>query len=399
MKRIALFSLSMLVLLAVALPLAAQKPDGSHIFAYPPIRILNPQPDSPGPHGYAPAQLKAAYGFNGVPNGGAGQIIGIVDAYDDPNAESDLQFYDTQFGLPTCTTANGCFTKIKVGNPPGDSGWGLEISLDIQQAHGLAPAAKVILVEANSNSFDDLLAAVDAAVANGATQVSMSWSGGDFDGEQAYDVHFQVPGVTFMSSTGDGGHGVGYPAASPYVVAVGGTHLTLLATATIPSSVTFSNYVSETAWVGSGGGISAFEPGQSYQNGVFAGCGTGGGRCVPDISSDADPNTGVPVYDTYGYGGWVQVGGTSVSSPDWSAIFAIVNSSRATAGKGTLQNAIPDLYTFYNTTQYNDFHDITSGTNGGCGTQCTAVVGYDLVTGIGSPKVNKLVPALVAIEP
>ena len=399
MKRIALFSLSMLVLLAVALPLVAQQRDGSHIFAQPPIRILNPQPDSPGPHGLFPAQIKAAYGFNSTPNQGAGQIIGIVDAYDDPNAESDLQFYDTQFGLPTCTTANGCFTKIKVGNPPGDSGWGLEISLDIQQAHGLAPAAKVILVEANSNSFDDLLAAVDAAVANGATQVSMSWSGGDFDGEQAYDVHFQVPGVTFMSSTGDGGHGVGYPAASPYVVAVGGTHLTLLATATFPSSITFSNYVSETAWVGSGGGISAFEPGQSYQNGVFAGCGTGGGRCVPDISSDADPNTGVPVYDTYGYGGWVQVGGTSVSSPDWSAIFAIVNSSRATAGKGTLQNAIPDLYTFYNTTQYNDFHDITSGTNGGCGTQCTAVVGYDLVTGIGSPKVNKLVPALVAIEP
>src|ERR1022692_4691298 len=386
MKRIALFSLSMLILLALALPLVAQQRDGSHIFAQPPIRITSPQPDSSSPHGFFPSQIKAAYGLNATPNQGHGQIIGIVDAFDDPNAESDLQVYDTQFNLPLCTTGNGCFTKIKVGNPPGDTGWGLEISLDIQQAHSLAPLARVILVEANSNSFDDLLAAVDAAVANGATQVSMSWSGGDFDGEQAYDVHFQVPGVTFMSSTGDGGHGVGYPAASPYVVAVGGTHLTLLATATFPSSITFSNYVSETAWVGSGGGISAFEPGQSYQNGVFAGCGTGGGRCVPDISSDADPNTGVPVYDTYGYGGWVQVGGTSVSSPDWSAIFAVANSSRAAAGKGTLQTAIADLYTFYNSTQYNDFHDITSGTNGSCGADCTAVAGYDLVTGIGSPK-------------
>src|ERR1035438_6035251 len=322
MKKIALFSLSMLVLLAVALPLVAPPRDGSHIFAQPPIRILNPQPDSPGPHGLFPAQIKAAYGFNSTPNQGAGQIIGIVDAFDDPNAEADLQVYDTQFGLPTCTTNNGCFTKIKVGNPPGDTGWGIEISLDIQQAHGLAPAAKVILVEANSNSFDDLLAAVDAAVANGATQVSMSWSGGEDPSELAYDFHFQVSGVTFMSSTGDGGHGVGYPAASPYVVAVGGTTLVLSTATPLPNPL-LSNYGHETAWSGSGGGISAYEPGQSYQNGVFAGCGSSGHRCVPDISSDANPGTGVPVYDTYGYGGWVQVGGTSVSSPDWSAVFAV----------------------------------------------------------------------------
>ena len=398
MKKIALFSLSMLVLLAVALPLAAQKPDGSHIFAYPPIRILNPQPDSPGPHGLFPAQIKAAYGFNSTPNQGAGQIIGIVDAYDDPNAESDLQVYDTQFGLPTCTTGNGCFTKIKVGNPPGDSGWGLEISLDIQQAHGLAPAAKVILVEANSNSFADLLAAVDVARQNGATQISMSWSGGEDPSELGFDSFFNHPGVTFMASTGDGGHGVGYPAASPYVVAVGGTTLVLSTATPLPNPL-LSNYGHETAWSGSGGGISAYEPGQSYQNGVFAGCGSSGHRCVPDISSDANPGTGVPVYDTYGYGGWVQVGGTSVSSPDWSAVFAVANSSRVAAGKGTLKTAISDLYTFYNSTQYADFHDITSGTNGSCGAQCTAIVGYDLVTGIGSPKVNKLVPALVAIEP
>jgi subtilase family serine protease len=399
MKRIAWLSLSMLLLLALALPMAAQKADGSHIYAYPPIRIVDVQQDSSTPHGYVPAAMKAAYGFNGVPNGGAGQIIGIVDAFDDPNAEADLQVYDTQFGLPVCTTANGCFTKLKVGNPPGDSGWGLEISLDIQQAHSLAPAAKVLLVEANSNSFDDLLAAVDAARMNGATQISMSWSGGEDSSELGFDSFFNHPGVTFMASTGDGGHGVGYPAASPYVVAVGGTHLTLLATVTIPSSISYSNYVSETGWVGSGGGISTIEPGQSYQNGVFAGCGTSGHRCVPDISSDADPNTGVPVYDTYGEPMWIQVGGTSVSSPDWSAIFAITNSSRAAAGKGTLQTAIADLYSFYNMTQYNDFHDITSGTNGSCGSQCTAVAGYDLVTGIGSPKVNKLVPAFVAIEP
>jgi subtilase family serine protease len=398
MKRIALFSLSTLLLLAVALPLAAQQRDGSHIFAYPPIRIMNPQPDTPGPHGLFPAQIKAAYGFNNTPNQGQGQIIGIVDAFDDPNAESDLQVYDTQFGLPTCTTLNGCFTKIKVGSPPGDTGWGLEISLDIQQAHGLAPSAKVILVEANSNSFADLLAAVDVARQNGATQISMSWSGGEDPSELGFDSFFNHPGVTFMASTGDSGHGVGYPAASPYVVAVGGTTLVLSTATPLPNPL-LSNYGHETAWSGSGGGISAYEPGQAYQDGVFAGCGSTGMRCVPDISSDANPGTGVPVYDTYGFGGWIQVGGTSVSSPDWSAVFAVANSSRAAAGKGTLQTAIADLYTFYNTTQYNDFHDITSGTNGSCGADCTAIVGYDLVTGIGSPKVNRLVPALVAIEP
>jgi subtilase family serine protease len=398
MKRIALFSLSMLVLLALALPLVAQQRDGSHIFAQPPIRITSPQPESTTPHGLFPVQIKAAYGLNSTPNQGQGQIIGIVDAFDDPNAEADLQVYDTQFNLPVCTTANGCFTKIKVGNPAGDTGWGLEISLDIQQAHSLAPAAKVILVEANSNSFDDLLAAVDVARENGATQISMSWSGGEDSSELGFDSFFNHPGVTFMASTGDGGHGVGYPAASPYVVAVGGTTLTLASPLPLPSPLT-PNYGHETAWSGSSGGISAFEPGQSYQNGVFTGCGSTGHRCLPDISSDANPATGVPVYDTYGYSQWVEVGGTSVSSPDWSAIFAVTNSSRAAAGKGPLQTAIADLYTFYNTTQYADFHDITSGTNGGCGAQCTAVVGYDLVTGIGSPKVNVLVPALVAIEP
>jgi subtilase family serine protease len=395
MKRIALFSLSMLVLLAVALPLAAQK---SHGYAYPPIRIVDVQQDSSTPHGLFPSQIKAAYALNATPNQGQGQIIGIVDAFDNPNVESDLQVYDAQFNLPVCTTDNGCFTKIKINNPAGDTGWGLEINLDVQQAHGLAPAAKVILVEATTNSFDDLLAAVDVARMNGATQISMSWSGGEDPSELGLDSFFNHAGVTFMASTGDGGHGVGYPAASPYVVAVGGTTLVLASPLPLPSPLT-PNYGHETAWSGSGGGISAYEPGQNYQNGVFAGCGSGGHRCVPDISSDANPSTGVPVYDTYGENQWIQVGGTSVSSPDWSAIFAIANSSRAGAGKGPLQTAIADLYTFYNTTQYMDFHDIVSGTNGSCGAQCTAVVGYDLVTGIGSPIVNKLTPAFVAVEP
>jgi subtilase family serine protease len=395
MKRMAWFSLSMLVLVVVALSLAAQTRNGGRILAYPPIRIVAVQQDSSTPHGLFPVQIKAAYGFNKVPNQGQGQTIGIVDAFDNPNAESDLQIYDAQFHLPMCTTNNGCFTKIKVGSPTGDTGWGLEIALDIQQAHSLAPAAKILLVEANSNSFDDLLAAVDVARMNGATQISMSWRGSEDSSELGFNSYFNHPGVTFMASTGDNGHGVGYPAASPYVVAVGGTSL-VLSTPLPPANPLQTNYGNETAWSGSGGGISTIQPGQSYQNGVFTGCGSSGHRCVPDISSDANPNTGVPVYDTYGYSQWIQVGGTSLSSPDWSAIFAVANSSRAAAGKGPLQQAITDLYSFYNSTHYTDFHDITSGTNGGCGAQCTAAVGYDLVTGIGSPKVDKLIESLVA---
>ena len=398
MKKIALLSLSTLALVVVILPLAAQTPDGSHIYAHPPIRIVDVHQDSSTPHGYFPAQMRAAYNLNNVPNQGQGQIIGIVDAFDNPNAEADLQVYDTQFNLPVCNTGNGCFTKIKVGNPPGDTGWGLEIALDIQQAHSMAPAAKVLLVEANSNSFDDLLAAVDVARMNGATQISMSWGGGDFSGETGFDSFFNHPGVTFLASTGDDGHGVEYPSSSPYVVAVGGTTLVLTTAAPLPNPRA-SNWGTETAWSGSGGGISLNEPGQSYQNGVFTGCGSTGHRCVPDISSDANPSTGVPVYDTYGGYNWIQVGGTSLSSPDWAAIIAVANSSRATAGKTPLMQAIPDLYSIYNSTHYANFHDVTSGTNGTCGAQCTAVAGYDLVTGIGTPKADVLIPALVAIEP
>jgi subtilase family serine protease len=399
MKRQSLLAASILLLfVAATIPAMGQHVDGSKIFAHPPYRISTVHQDSTTPHGITPLQMREAYGFNKVPNQGQGQVIGIVDAFDDPNIEADLGVFSTQFSLPACTTQNGCFQKLKVGNPPGDTGWGVEISLDVEQAHSLAPRAKVLLVEANSNSFDDLLAAVDAAVANGATQVTMSWSGGDFNGEQDYDFHFQVPGVTFMSSTGDGGHGVGYPAASPYVIAVGGTALHL-ATAVPPANPFGSDYGNETGWSGSGGGISSFEPGQAYQNGIFAGCGSSGHRCVPDISSDASPATGVPVYDTYGAPQWQEVGGTSLSSPDWSGVFAVVNSSRVAAGKSTLQEALPDLYTFYNTTNYTNFHDITSGTNGSCGAQCTSGTGYDLVTGMGSPKVDQLVPAFIAIEP
>jgi subtilase family serine protease len=395
MKRITLFSL-MLVLLAVALPLAAQRPDLNHIYAYPPI-IANVQPNNSMPGGILPRPFKAAYGFNQVPNQGAGQTIALVDAFDDPNIASDLQVYRNYFGIGPCN-----FQKVIVGHPLQGQGWDLEESLDVEQACALAPQANIILVEANSNSFADLLAAVQVATSApyNATVVSMSWGGGEFSGENESDSYFcnisnSNGAVTFFASSGDGGHGVEYPAASPCVVSVGGTTLVLSTAVPGPSPFTI-DYGRETAWSGSGGGVSAFEAQMSWQNPACATWSTTA-RCVPDIASDANPGTGVPVYDTFTDYQWVVVGGTSVASPDWASFATLVNSLRASAGKGTLSQTAYDLYQAYYSANYlTDFHDITSGTNGSCGSQCTAGTGYDLITGIGTYQANNLAPVLVA---
>jgi subtilase family serine protease len=396
MKRIVLFSLSMFVLLAAALPLAAQKADLSHIYAHTPI-IANVQPDNSSPTGILPREFKSAYGFNQIPNQGAGQVIALVDAFDDPNIASDLAVYQAYFGLGPCN-----FQKVIVGSPLQGQGWDLEESLDVEQACALAPQATIILVEANSNSFADLLTAVQVASSApyNATVVSMSWGGGEFSGENESDSYFcnisnSNGPVTFVAATGDGGHGTIYPSVSPCVVAAGGT--TLVLSTAVPGPSPFSiDYGRETAWIGSGGGVSSFESQPSFQNPACATWSTTA-RCVPDIASDANPGTGVPVYDTFTDYHWVEVGGTSVATPDWASFFTLVNSMRASAGKGTLSQADSDLYQAYYSTNYLvDFHDITSGTNGSCGSQCTAGTGYDLVTGIGSYQANNLAPVLVA---
>jgi subtilase family serine protease len=378
--------------LAATLSLMAQVPDASvdilKGYSHPPLhRVITPNatPDA-GPTGIFPAKMKVAYGLNGITNYGKGQTIAIVDAYDDPNAEADLGTFSTQFHLPACTTANGCFKKVKQSGTPADTtGWSDEVALDIEWAHAIAPAARILLVEAKSNSNANLYAAVDLAVKYGASVVSMSWGGSEASNESTSDVHFNVPNVTMLASSGDGGHGVEYPAASPYVVGVGGTSLS------INSST--GAYVSETSWSGSGGGASAYEPVPVYQSGVQ----NTGKRGIPDVAYDADPNTGVPVYSSYAcgracYTGWVQFGGTSMSAPQWAAIIAIANSERKAAGKANLNQVQFLLYPAAET----DYHDVTTGTNGSCGAQCTAGIGYDFVTGLGSPKVNLLIPALVA---
>src|SRR5271166_2912613 len=384
----------MLVLLAATLPLIAQAPVGSHIYAYPPIRLSDLPQNPAGPSGILPVQFKAAYGFNQIANQGQGQTIALVDAFDDPNIASDLAFYASYFHLTPCN-----FQKVKVGNPQGDSGWGLEMALDVEQACALAPRANIILVEANSNSFDDLLAAVQVASSApyNATVISMSWGGGEDPSELSYDSYFcnisnSNGAVTFFASSGDGGHGTIYPSASPCVIAVGGTTLTLKQAAPLASFMQL-NYGTENGWRDSGGGVSPYESQMSWQNPACATWSTTK-RCIPDIASVAQ---NIPVYDTYGYSGWVNVAGTSISSPDWAAFLTIVNSLRAAQGKGTLSQAAYDLYQAYYSGSYTtDFHDITTGNNGNCGSQCNTGPGFDLVTGIGTYQANTLAPALVA---
>jgi subtilase family serine protease len=330
-------------------------------YAHHPFRVHGNATTSPT--GLSPATIKSVYNFPTSSTAGAGKTIAIVDAYDDPTAEADLAVFSSQYGLPVCTTANGCFSKVDQNGgsnyPRTNAGWALEISLDVQWAHAIAPGAKILLVEANSNTFTNLLAAEDHAKTH-AQYVSNSWSGSEFSGESSYDGHFLQSGVSFFFSSGDSGTPAEYPSASPNVISVGGTTLNFSRT---------GQFLSETGWSGSGGGCSAYESATSAQVGfaTFAQVGCGSSRGTPDVSLDADPASGVSVYDStryQGQKGWFQVGGTSASCPMWAA---------RSADQGAV---VSSSYVYGNNIS---FRDITSGNNG-----ASALPGYDLVTGRGS---------------
>ncbi len=350
-----------------------------------------------GPTGLSPAAVRHFYGHDLITNTGSGQIIAIVTAFDSPNAEKDLGTFSTNYKLTACTTANGCFKKIYAAGtvPPVDATWALETALDVQWAHAIAPAAKIYLVEAKSSSNTDLLAAVDVAVSNGANVVSMSFGGAEYAAQINDDVHFNKLNITFVAASGDTGYGAEYPSSSPYVLAVGGTTVVL---------GTGNVYGSETAWSGSSGGQSKYDLIPAYQSGLPVPS-SNGYRAIPDVSFDANPASGFAVYDSTAYGGatgWFQVGGTSAGAPQWAGLAAIVNSMRLAAGKkvlgATATSRINNLiYLLGATATYaNNYHDVTSGTNGTCGTLCTAVTKYDYVTGLGTPKANTLINSLVA---
>ena len=337
-----------------------------------------------GPVGLGPSQIQSAYKLAGT--NAAGRTVAIVDAFDDPRAESDLATYRNQFGLPGCTTANGCFKKVNQNGaasplPSGDYGWAEEISLDLDTVSAACPSCHILLVESNSASTADLMAAEDTATRSGAVAVSNSWGGAEDATILSSDAHFNHPGLAITASSGDSGYGVSWPASSQYVTGVGGTTL---------STASNARGWNETAWSGAGSGCSAFEPKPGWQ--TDPGCAK---RTVADVSADADPNSGLGVYDTYnscgsssfcdllirlgvvsGLDGWAQVGGTSLSSPLVASVYALAGNTASTT------------YGSFPYSHAGSLFDVTSGSNGSCGGSylCTAGAGYDGPTGLGTPN-------------
>jgi subtilase family serine protease len=332
------------------------------------IRVDGVSPNASSPGGYNPADLRSAYNLPSATAGG-GQTVAIVDAYNDPNAESDLGVYRSQFGLSPCTTANGCFKKVNqtggTSYPKSNGGWAQEISLDVDMVSAICPNCHILLVEASSNSFANLSTAVDEAASLGANEISNSYGGSEYSNEVSDQSHYNHPGIAVTASSGDGGYGVEFPAASQYLTAVGGTTLTRDSSA---------RGWGETAWSSAGSGCSAYIPKPSWQ--TDTGCSR---RTVADVSADADPNTGVSVYDSYAYkgqSGWLVFGGTSVASPIIASVYALA------------QNSGSVTYGSYPYTHTSSLYDVTSGSNGSCGGSylCTAGPGYDGPTGLGTPN-------------
>lgn len=407
--------------------------------AMEPRRLLTVSlPFNPATDGYTPAQIRKAYGFdqatfaNGtIPADGRGQTIAIVDAFDSPSIKSDLSVFDAQFGLP----APPSFTVVnQTGGstlPTPDTGWAVEITLDVEWSHMVAPMANIILVEANTPADADLLTAVDyARNVPAVSVVSMSWgglelflwNGGTFLNSNASNSHFTTPpghqGITFVASAGDSGAfiGVQNPSASSNVLSVGGTSLTL--------SNPDGTYGSEAYWTGTNSGYSQIETEPSFQRGVQ----NVGFRSSPDVSYNADPNTGFAIYSDFAFSDpnlpptvpqklWNDIGGTSAGAPQWAALIALADQGRALNGLGTLDGptqTLPILYSLYSppftpgfASYSNDFRDVTIPAAsrtihwrwGGVGfNDSIPVQGFDTATGLGSPKAPGLLEALSTLQ-
>jgi subtilase family serine protease len=307
--------------------------------------------------------------------------VAIDDAYDDKTAEADLSTYRATYGLPACTTAIGCFKKVNQngvqGSYPGNNqAWALEVSLDLDMVSAVCPNCHILLVDATNNSSANLYKAENTAAGLGATEISNSYGGSESSADPSNNTFFNHPGIAVTASSGDSGYGVQFPAASPYVTAVGGTSL---------KRSTGGRGWTETAWSGAGSGCSKYEAVQSWQAPFATGCSH---RVVADVSAVADPNTGVNVYDSNCNGlsallgqcfkGWGVVGGTSVSSPLIASVYALAGNASAVD------------YGSYPYSHTSSLNDVTSGSNSSTGCSpsylCTAGAGYDGPTGLGTPN-------------
>ncbi len=332
---------------------------------------------NPNVSGYGPVQFHTGYN---LPTTAVGKhTIAIVDAFANPNVLANLNTYNAQFGLPNtpkCSTKHktACLdvrnqNGLKSPLPAGNTGWGLEIALDVQVAHAICQNCKIALYEANSNSWSDLATAVNTAAARGADAISNSY--GAYLDDCGTQTAYNHQKIAVTVSAGDSGFGVACPANQNTVVAVGGTNLQLNAD---------NSYKSESVWNGTGSGCSTVISAQSWQTTAtnWSAIGCGSKRGMNDVSADADPNTGAAIYDNYGQGGWVVVGGTSLSSPLVAAVYALAgNASTWNYPAQSVYGAAGSL------------HDVTAGTNGSCSPhplQCGAGAGYDLPTGMGTPN-------------
>jgi subtilase family serine protease len=325
------------------------------------------------PDGLTPAQVAQAYGFNSTHLTGAGQTIAIITAYNSPTIAQDLAVFDRTFGLPDPTLQ---VVNSQGGTPSGptDAGWAVETALDVEWAHAIAPQATILVVEGSAATVTDLATAIDYARHQpGVSVISMSFGTTEFPQELSYNSLLTAPpghtGITFVASSGDSGAGTLWPAVSPNVLSVGGTQLL-----TNPSG----GYFGEVAWPGSGGGVSLYQMEPVYQLAVQH----TGRRTTPDVAYAASPSPGFAIYED---GSWGTVGGTSASAPQWSGLIALTDQQRALHGLGPINQAQTQLYNLPAT----DFHDIVLGSNG-----YLAGVGYDFVTGLGSPVANRLISDL-----
>jgi subtilase family serine protease len=376
---------------------------------------------------YTPAQIRAAYGLTALPASGtsmsatqaalmgAGQTIYIVDAQHDPNAAAELAAFNQKFGLPVCTTkviavtatlplpapaATGCEFSVVYNTATGtmsstapayNAGWATEITLDIQWAHATAPLARIVLIEAPDASLNSLLGAVKLANTMGPGIVSMSFGAAEGNWTGSVDSVFTGAGMTYLAATGDSGAAVSWPSVSANVVAVGGTTLTYTGTGAR----------SEVGWTGTGGGISAYTATPTYQTNAVPGMGGIARRAVADVAFNADPASGQYVaVQTPGAASvsWLSAGGTSLSTPQWAGLIATANAARALTGKPALGSPHAVLYGQISAvpgTYASVFADITRGSDGTCAL-CTAKVGYDPLTGLGTPNVTSLLSALTA---
>ena len=345
------------------------------------------------PPGYQPVDLQNAYGLSSISwSSGTGETVAIVDAYNDPYAASDLAAYRSQWNLPAICVTGGSgscsgpsFTQVNQNGQPGpypraNTSWSEEISLDLDMVSAICPYCNILLVEAKSASFSNLIAAEQTALAAQPAAVSNSYGGSEFSGETAYNGYYSSSTSAITVSAGDGGYGVEYPAAAPSVVAVGGTTL---------SSASSTSAGSQTVWSGTGSGCSAYEQNPGWQP-VTTLC---SGRTVADVSADANPATGVAVYDTYGESGWLVFGGTSVASPIVASVFALAgyhsSSSAAAQGLYTNETSLTKITSGSNSSGCSDYlcnaADSLGSTNSVTATEYPDN-GYNGPTGNGTPN-------------